>query len=109
MLITKHAKLRVLQRVKPRRFRKSVDEIAADAWNYGTTFRQTSGKLRSYMRRIFTAKKTADNTRLFLGHTWVFCGETLVTVWKTPEFSRKSWRCERRKAKMECKRFLMAA
>lgn len=108
MILTQHATTRIVQRVRPRKLGKTPAEIAHDAYHYGVGFSESTGWSRKYLNRIYRRKGTANNTRLYLGYTWIICDKTLVTVWDGPGL-RKSNRWYRRKeryqGRRECRRW----
>jgi hypothetical protein len=111
--VTDHAARRVSQRVRPRRMGKTVQGVADEAFALGVRFVDSTGWTRKYLKRVYRRKGTANNACLYLGHTWVFCSQTLVTVWRGPEV-RHTWkrldiRRRRYAGRRECRRYGRAA
>lgn len=105
--VSDHAHRRIIQRIRPRTMGKTTQQIADDAYAYGIGISEASGLLRRQMIRIYRAKGVANNTRLFLGHFWVFAGDALITVWerRVQIDKRQSARQVRRAWRLQCRRW----
>lgn len=87
MIITKHAMQRIRKRVGVTV--KGAERIATRALENGITHNDTNGTLNHYMSRQFLKYRTANNLRIWCNFVYVFCNDTLVTVFQLPPELRK--------------------
>lgn len=94
MNITRHAQLRINQRM-PRR-PTALDRLIDDVIRYGVGLEDASGRVRDYIR----TRTTGPNVRVVLynGYTFVFKNQALVTVYRIRGAARRlAGRQQRRK------------
>lgn len=87
MIVTKHATRRIRSRVGIAK--GGAERVAGRALEKGISHGETSGVLHGYMTRLFFKYKTATNLRIWCNYVYVFCDETLVTVFQLPPELRK--------------------
>ena len=87
MEVTRHADKRIRKRVGLPK--SAVQANARKALRYGITHAETTGGLRRYLDYLWHQHETANNMRIYCGNVYIFCDETLVTVWPLPEKFRK--------------------
>lgn len=82
MKITDHARQRGEERLG-----LSVEpflRLAAKALDHGIKHGETSGRLKKYMDSLFMYKMTANNIRIYGEFIYLFCNQTLITVYGLP-------------------------
>ena len=72
--------------------RKSQERMAKKAYQKGTTHSQTRGRLNKWVTSLYFRNRNADNIRIYGDYAYIFCGETLVTVFPVPADLRKDFR-----------------
>lgn len=85
--VTRHAHKRLRKRVGLPK--SAVQNNARKALLYGVTHAETTGGLHRYLDYLWHQHETANNVRVYCGSVYIFCGDTLVTVWPLPEKFRK--------------------
>lgn len=63
---------------------KSLERIAEKAYNNGTKHSLTKGRLNKYITSVWYKDKTANNIRIYGENIYLFCGDTLVTLYRVP-------------------------
>lgn len=87
LYITDHAENRFKERAGlPKRV---VAKSAAAALERGVAQGEATGALRRYMDALYLRYGVANNVRIYCGNVYIFCGETLITIFALPQNLRK--------------------
>lgn len=84
--ITDHARERARERLGWNS--SALDRMAEKALNEGVAHVHTRGRLNRYLGKLFTEHRTANNTRLYGEHVFIFHNEVLITVFPLPREMR---------------------
>lgn len=79
---TRHATKRTRERLGLQK--KSVERNTEKALEFGISHKEATGNLRKYMDGLYLSNKKATNMRIYHEHTYIFCGQTLITVLPLP-------------------------
>jgi hypothetical protein len=63
---------------------KSFKYLAQIALNKGIRHSEVTGRFKKYFDKLYLSYKNANNIRVYGEHVYLFCGETLVTVFHLP-------------------------
>lgn len=82
MKVSNHAQQRAGERLglSPGPFLK----LAAKALEHGIKHVETSGSLKKHMDGLFLYRGTANNMRIYGEFIYLFCNQTLITVYGLP-------------------------
>lgn len=77
---TDHAYERAKKRLgwKP----KVLDRMMKKAFEKGVTHSETKGGLNKYIAKLWFRNKNANNIRIYGENVFLFCGKTLVTIYR---------------------------
>jgi hypothetical protein len=87
MKVTDHAIHRASERLGWNE--KALGNTAEKAWDQGIKHSDTSGSLNRYLTKLFFTYRKADNIRIHGEVIFVFCQDTLVTVYLLPSEYKK--------------------
>ena len=87
MEVTRHAHKRLRKRVGVPK--SAVQSNARKALEFGITHAETTGGQHRYLDYLWHQHETANNMRVYCGYVYLFCDDTLVTVFPLPEKFRK--------------------
>lgn len=85
--ITEHAKERARERLKWNA--ETLEKMSERAMNIGVKHSDTRGKLNRFMSKIYLQHKTANNTRIYGEHIYIFADNVLITVIQLPTVLKK--------------------
>lgn len=80
--ITTHAYERANERLSWSK--KILDKMALKAYSQGKTHSETKGHLNRYISKLYLQYKSANNTKVYGENVYIFCNNTLITVYKLP-------------------------
>ena len=81
--VTAHGAERMKERCKIKS--KSVVRLAQIAFDKGLCESEAAGALHGYIRSLYDFNGQANNIRLYGDKIYIFCNDTLVTVYDTPK------------------------
>jgi len=81
--VTEHGKERIHERCGIKL--KSAERLAKIAYEKGLTHSETNGALNGYINSLYLYNCTANNIRMYGNQIYIFCNDTLVTVYDTPK------------------------
>ena len=87
VLITKHAYDRVKERLGWKS--KVLDKMAEKIFLDGIKHKDTKGKLRRYLTKLWFSYKYCNNVRIYGENIFFFCDNRLITVYQLPNNLRK--------------------
>lgn len=87
VIVTKHAKKRVKERVGISK--KLVEKNAEKALKFGIKHSDTTGRLNRYFSHLYFVNKNANNVRIYNKKVYIFCDERLITVFDLPQKYRR--------------------
>lgn len=97
MRITKHAAERTRERAGLKR--KALERMAAKALEDGLTHAEAKGPLKDFVSNLYLKHRTANGVRIYGEFVFIFCGHTLVTVFRLPNshlrLANKLWKRKR--------------
>ena len=80
--VTNHAKQRIHERMGVRK--KTTDRVAENALKKGLTVKETKGKLKKYLNKLFLTHSVGNNMRVYAEKVFIFQGDHLITVLSLP-------------------------
>lgn len=83
MKVTKHANKRIRERCGVNK--KSCDRLAQLAFERGIPHKRTKGRLNKWLTKVFFKNERANNIRVYGDKVYIFCDETLITVYQIPQ------------------------
>lgn len=87
ILITEHAYDRAKERLSLSK--NALDRLALKAFEEGIKHEDTKGKLNRYLTSLFMTYKKANNIRVYGENVFLFCNNSLVTVYQLTYALRK--------------------
>lgn len=85
--ITDHARKRMKERCG---FKKGTqDKMAEKAFVMGIQHSQTKGRLNKWITSLYFNNKRANNIRIYGDYAYIFCNNSLITVFAIPIDLRK--------------------
>src|SRR5690242_1601287 len=84
--ITDHARERAKERLGWND--SAITRMAERALNEGVTHSQTRGRLNRYLGKLYMEHRTANNSRVYGEHVFIFCNQVLITVLHLPRDMR---------------------
>ena len=85
--ITDHAYERAKERLS---WKTSVlEKMAEKAYNDGICHKDTKGSLNKYVSGVWARYKKANRIRIYGENIYLFCGNSLVTIYQLPQNLRK--------------------
>lgn len=69
--------------------REALERHAARAFSAGVQHDETRGRLKRFVDALYLKERSANQTRIFAEHVFLFCNNKLITVFELPhEFRR---------------------
>ncbi len=87
IVVTKHAEQRAKKRLNWKR--TVLQKMANRAYNNGISHSETTGALKRYISKLWHEKKSVNNTRIYGDNIYLFCGKTLVTLYRLDDYLLK--------------------
>lgn len=84
--VTAHARKRMKSRLGLPK--SAIQRLADTAFESGHQHKDARGKAKRYLDRLFLLQKSATNLRVYGDFVYVFCDQTLVTVFQLPHNCR---------------------
>ena len=81
-IVTHHAKQRTKDRLGVSK--KIADKIAKKALEHGITHAQATGRLKSYLDKLYLKHRRANNLRVYNRQVFLFTDNILITVINLP-------------------------
>lgn len=82
VIITLHAYERAKDRLGLDK--NQVNKIATKAFYQGMTHKQSSGKLKKYLDKLWLNYRRCNNVRIYKDNVFLFSNTTLVTIYPLP-------------------------
>lgn len=80
--VSRHAKDRIKERVGVPK--KAALSVAQKAFDEGVDHSAARGQLKRWMTKLFMEYRSANNTRIYGNHVFLFAGTHLITVLHLP-------------------------
>lgn len=81
--LTKHARKRMEERYGSHK--KECEAVAKNAFRYGLKHSDLNGIVKKYVDALYLQRYNANKIRLYRGCSFLFCGGTLITMFKVPD------------------------